>query len=78
MIIDLKIRKMYNLNQIKNYKFEFIKNQYTLNWNDSNKFVMEILLEISDNKEQIFDYIQEYYRWIMKSKSFDEFPKGRI
>lgn len=74
-IVDYKIRKVINLSQIKNYKFKKYKEQYQLDWEDSNDFVKLILGEILNYKSQIFDFVQQYYRWFMKGESIDKFPK---
>lgn len=75
-IIDYKIRKMYNLNQVNNFSFKIQNGQYMLNWKESSKFMVLILEEIIEYKGVIFDYIQKYYRWFMKDNSIDKFPKA--
>lgn len=75
-IVDYKIRKMINLKQIENYKFTQHKEQYQLDWKDSNNFVCQILEEILNYKENIFDFIQQYYRWFMKDDDINKFPKA--
>lgn len=74
-IVDYKIRKLINLGQIKNYKFNVYKGQYQLDWEYSNDFVRLILSEIIEYKSCIFDYIQQYYRWFMKGEEIGKFPK---
>lgn len=74
-IIDYKIRKMINLQQIKDYKFKQYKEQYQLDWADSNHFIGQILEEILQYKTHIFDFIQQYYRWFMKGDNIINFPK---
>ena len=59
-IVDYKLRKMINLNQIDNYKYVIINNQYQLNWQESAKFVSAILEEILKYKICIFRFIQQY------------------
>lgn len=34
-----------------------------------------ILEAINEYKVQIFRYIQQYYRWVMKDKEIKDFPK---
>ncbi len=75
-IVDYKIRKMINLKQTENYKFTQHKGQYQLDWKDSNNFVSQILEEILNYKENIFDFIQQYYRWFMKDDDINKFPKA--
>lgn len=74
-IVDYKIRKAMNLGQTSNYKYTIDNEQYHLDWKDSEKFIVLILEEITNYRENIFDYVQQYYRWIMKDKSITEFPK---
>lgn len=77
-IVDYKLRKMINLNQIDNYKYVIINNQYQLNWQESAKFVSAILEEILKYKICIFRFIQQYYRWFMKDKDICDFPEVRL
>ncbi len=77
-IVDYKIRKMINLQQIKEYKFTIYKGQFQLNWSDSNNFVTLILEEILQYKSNIFDFIQQYYRWFMKNEDITKFPKATL
>ncbi len=75
-IVDYKIRKMINLQQMKDYKFTKYKEQYQLDWKDSSHFIGEILSEIMSYKSDIFDFIQQYYRWFMKGEDITKFPKA--
>lgn len=77
-IVDYKIRKMINLNQLSKYDFKINNGQYQLDWKDSSKFVLQILEEISLYKRKIFVYIQSYYRWVMKDKDIKSFPKVEL
>ncbi len=77
-IIDYKIRKMMKLSQLKNYRYTCENNQYQLHYEDSNNCVKLILEEIAKYKTNIFRYIQQYYRWFMKNKNIEDFPKADI
>ncbi len=74
-IIDYKIRKMINLGQTKNYKYLIDHGRYNLTWKDSSDFLRNILKEIVNHQEQIFTYIQQYYRWFMKDQNTETFPE---
>lgn len=74
-IIDYKIRKMINLGQTKNYEYFMEHGKYNLAWKDSSDFLQNILKEIVNHQEQIFTYIQQYYRWFMKDQNIDTFPE---
>ena len=77
-IIDYKIRKCFNLGVFNSFEFEEENGRFSLNWKDSAKFMKEILEEIVNYRGCIFQYIQQYYRWIMKEKEIREFPKVRL
>ena len=77
-IVDYKIRKMINLNQISKYDFKVNNEQYQLEWKDSSEFILEILKEIALYKGGIFRYIQSYYRWFMKGKTVESFPRMEL
>lgn len=74
-IVDYKIRKAYNLGQLKNYRYTIDNGKYGLSWKDTENFVTLILEEIIKYRECIFEFIQQYYRWFMKDKHICEFPK---
>jgi len=77
-IIDYKIRKMYNLGQIKLDNFILINNKYNINFNVSKNITMEFLEEINLYKNCIFDYILKYYRWFMKDGDIQNMPIARV
>lgn len=77
-IIDYKIRKLLKLGQLNQFKFIQENNQYQLNYEDSSKFISLILEEIILYKRCIFKYIQQYYRWFMKDKDIENFPKAEL
>lgn len=74
-IVDYKIRKCINLGQTQNYKYTVDNGQYHIDWKDGTNFILLILEAINDNKKCIFEFIQQYYRWIMKEKDIEYFPK---
>lgn len=78
VIIDYKIRKMYNLGQIKKNNFILGNNRYNINFNISKEIISEFLDEINKYKKCIFDYILKYYRWFMNNQNIDNFPIVRI
>lgn len=77
-IVDYKIRKLINLGQIKNYKFQKYNNRYLINPKDAVNFVKLILEELLNYKSCIFDFIQSYYRWFMKNSQIEKFPKATL
>lgn len=74
-IIDHRIRKAHNLGQIDSHDF-FVRNgMYMLEWKSQNKYARLFLKDILERKEDIFKYCQQYYRWFMRERPIEEFPK---
>lgn len=65
-IIDKKIRKMYNLNQIDEKDFKFYKWAYMLSFKEQKKYTALFLEAILEYKIEIFKYIKSYYLTVMK------------
>ncbi len=77
-IVDYKIRKAFKLGSFNNYEYYIDNGQYSLNWKYSSGFLQIILEEIILYRRCIFEYIQNYYRWVMKGKDIVYFPKARL
>jgi len=73
-LIDHKVKKAIHLGQIKKEDFYLVNNMYKLDWSQSKRYVSLLLEPILYRKEDIFIYIQSYYRAFMKSKDVIEFP----
>lgn len=73
-IIDCKIRKMYNLKQISEKDFIFLKGRYAVNYKSKMNYGAEFAKEINNHSICIFRYIQGYYRWFMISEDIDKMP----
>lgn len=73
-LIDHEIKKAINLKQFKEDDFVLLNNQYRLKWEKSAEYVKILMKPLIDNKENIFTYIQAYYRAFMKELPPEEFP----
>lgn len=73
-IIDGKIRKAHRLGQINEDDFDIRHDQYLLFGEGSKKYSTLMLEEIMKHKQDIFLYVQNYYRCFMKGKEIDEYP----
>lgn len=73
-IIDYTVRKAINLGQFKEEDFEIKNNRYTLSWKNNGKYIQVFMEALLQHKEEIFLYIQSYYRFFMKKKSVQEMP----
>lgn len=73
-IVDYTLRKAINLEQIKEDDFKVVNNKYLVEWKQSKKFTKVFMSELLDNKDDLFFYVQSYYRAFMKGKDFSEYP----
>lgn len=75
-IIDRALLKSYNLKQINEKDFDFYNWRYVLPWQNAKKYSSFFLKEIMNNKEEMFFFVKDYYKYFIKGKS--EFPKFEI
>ena len=73
-IIDYKIRRMFNLNQINKNDFGVKNDKYYLKPEANSIYIEELLKEILVYKECMFNFIKNYYRWFMKGDDITLFP----
>lgn len=77
VIIDHEIKKAINLRQIKQEDFIVINNQFRLKYVENPKYIKFLMSPIIENKEEIFEYVQQFYRSFMKGNSITEYPRYR-
>lgn len=77
-IIDKKIKNAYNLGQIKEDDFQKSKGQYFLKYDKSKNYTAWLLESIMEYKEEMFSYVQSYYRAFMRDKPIEAFPIFKI
>ncbi len=75
-IIDEAILKAHNLKQFDVNDFEVKHNKYKIKRGFGKKYSKIFLVSIMENKEEIFSFIQSYYRNLMKGE--DNFPDFKI
>lgn len=73
-IIDYEIRKAINLGQCKQEDFEEYNKHYNLKYKSSPAYIQFLMNAILEHKDDIFLYVQKYYRFFMKMKSINEMP----
>ena len=73
-IVDQVILKALNLGQVKEEDFWKKQNQYILPWKNSKKYVGLILDAIIDYRNEIFIFLQSYYRAFMRDRDARDFP----
>lgn len=74
-IIDYRIRKAYKLNQIKDDDFSKVNNAYVLYGKESKKYVSFLMEGLLKYKEDIFKFVQNYYRTFMKEESIEKYKE---
>lgn len=75
-IIDKQILKSYNLKQVNLKDFKAVNKKCALDFQHGKKY-SEIFFEaIMENKEEIFSFVQKFYRFVMDQKN--EFPYFKV
>jgi CRISPR-associated protein Cas1 len=77
-IIDQRLRKAHNLKQIDPNDFFIENNQYNLQWKSQPKYIKLFMKDIIEEKDKIFKFCQNYYRWFIKEEDIDKFPQYKI
>ena len=73
-VVDAQVRKALNLQQCKKEDFQVIRNQFFLKWECNAAYIQFIVQGIFEYKAELFLYVQQFYRAMMKGKPADEFP----
>lgn len=73
-VVDYQVRKLINLGQCKENDFEVINNRWCLKYKSNPQYIQFLMNAILEYKDDIFLYIQQYYRFFMKRKSVSEIP----
>ena len=73
-VVDYQVRKSINLGQCKENDFEVINNRWCLKYKSNPQYIQFLINAILEYKDDIFLYIQQYYRFFMKRKSVSEIP----
>ena len=73
-IIDRALYKAYNLKQIDLQDFGKRNGQFYLKYPNINKYATILFESIIKQENEIFQYIQGYYRAFMKNKEASDFP----
>ena len=73
-VVDYQVRKSINLGQCKENDIEVINNRWCLKYKSNPLYIQFLMNAILEYKDDIFLYIQQYYRFFMKRKSVSEIP----
>lgn len=77
-LIDAQVKKSLNLKQISDNDFCLINHQYRLKFAKNADYVQFLMKPIVENKDEIFQYVQSYYRAFMKGINVEDFPIFKI
>jgi CRISPR-associated protein Cas1 len=73
-LIDRQLLKAYNLGQINAQDFKYENGKYALDFDAQRKYVKFFLEAIMENKEEIFNYVRDFYRFfVVEEKEFPMF-----
>jgi CRISPR-associated protein Cas1 len=77
-IIDGLVKKAYGLKQMQAEDFREERGQYYLKIENNKEYSRWLIRGILDHKEEMFGYVQEYYRCFIRNKPIHEYPVFRI
>ena len=77
-LVDMRIKKAINLGQCKVEDFTIKQDRYCLFGKNSAPYVKLLMEPILEHKQEIFLYIQGYYRAFMKNKKMEDYPFFRL
>lgn len=64
-LVDRQLLKSFNLGQIKNSDFEYKNGRYQISFENRQKYAGIFLEAIMDNKEEMFNYVRDFYRFLV-------------
>lgn len=77
-IIDQQVRKAWNLGQIKDDDFELIKGEYRLRFEKNGDYCKIFYSALIAHKNDIFAFVQGYYRSFMRADPWERYPNFEI
>ena len=73
-LVDQRIRNAWKLGQIHKEDFSYINGQYRIFGKKSQPYITLLLKSLLEHKQEIFLYVQSYYRAFMQDKPIEQFP----
>ncbi len=77
-IIDRQVRKAHGLYQLRSEHFNLVKGQHLLSIEHNKDYTRWLVKAILDHKEEMFTYVQEYYRCFIRQRPIDQYPVFNI
>jgi CRISPR-associated protein Cas1 len=76
-LVDYQIRRAHKLGQIHEKDFSVINKQYRIFGKTAEPYIEWLLKSLLEHKQEIFLYVQSYYRAFMQDKPIDLYPVFR-
>lgn len=76
-LIDREVLKMHTLKRIQEKDFALKDGKLTLSFEHSAKYAQAFLEQIMDNREEVYKYVQGFYRFVMNAET-NPFPVVKI
>ncbi|MFV0554997.1 MAG: type V CRISPR-associated endonuclease Cas1 [Mangrovibacterium sp.] len=77
-VIDHEIRKGFNAGKVKLDDFELYNKAYYLKRGSRSEYTVLFMQGLIKYKQEIFVYVQQYYRFFVNKKSVVEFPQFNL
>ncbi|MDT8316855.1 MAG: type V CRISPR-associated endonuclease Cas1 [bacterium] len=77
-IVDRQVKRAYGLKQMQEGDFMVQKGQFYLKREKNKDYTRWLMQGILEHKEDIFSYVQNYYRCFMRERSTEDYPVFRI
>jgi CRISPR-associated protein Cas1 len=77
-IIDTALRKALNLGQCREEDFIIKQRQYFIYGKNAAPYIQIFIKKLLEHKEDLFMYVQSYYRAFMRDKPVDDFPFANL
>jgi CRISP-associated protein Cas1 len=69
-IIDKEILKAYRLGQVNSNDFDLTRPNIEIGWKERSKYAKIFSTAITSHKQDLFKYVKDYYRFVMKPDTY--------
>lgn len=77
-IVDKQIKRAHGLKQLQGGDFRVQNGQYFLKIEKNKDYTRWLMQSILEHKEDIFSYVQDYYRCFIREKPIEQYPVFKI
>jgi len=76
-VIDRRVLTMHTLKQVQEKNFQVKDGKFSLSFKESDRYAESFLETIMDHREELYSYVQGFYRFVMNSEK-NVFPEFKI